>query len=281
MNRHLPIVALHYVSDDASLNGLKPWVISRQSFAKLLDFIQTEGYVTLTFDDIIYGKINTKHSIVITFDDCPKHLWDFAIPELLKRDMKAVFYMPTFHINGYDDWNAEVGAAKIKLMDSTDIARLVEVGMEVGSHSHHHVMLGERDAKFAEDELKKSKLILESIIGKEILTLAYPYGSVPRLRQSIIKRMGYKLALSVYTPFENDFAIRRWIYDDNDTFDTLRFKLSYRYVWYRAVTDKTTLLYKKTLSRAYGLYSKLKKIIFSVPGFAIADIGDVEMLMLC
>lgn len=44
-------------------------------------------------------------NIIITFDDCPGPCGDFTIPELQKRNMKAVFYIPTAHIGGYYKWN--------------------------------------------------------------------------------------------------------------------------------------------------------------------------------
>ena len=50
------ITALHYVSDDKELDCLKPWNISRQSFIRLLDYLQDEGYETLVFDDIIFNN---------------------------------------------------------------------------------------------------------------------------------------------------------------------------------------------------------------------------------
>ena len=251
------IVMLHYVSDEESLNCLKPWNISRAAYTQLLDYLEEERCKTIGFEDVLSGNRGEKE-IIITFDDCPKHLWDFAIPELLKRKMKAVFYMPTAHIDGHNEWNAKDGLTKVDLMNESEIARLAEVGMEVGSHAHHHIMLKELNEDDAKEALVKSKTILEKIIGKDVLTIAYPYGSLPVKHQILAAEAGYKYGLGVFTPWENKYAIRRWIYDDTDTIATIKNKMSSEYRNSRAMRDKWDEYSKKIMRGAYKRYAALK-----------------------
>lgn len=215
------IVALHYVSDDSNLDDLKPWVITHNTYIVLLDYLQAEGYKTLDFEDVKAGKVTAK-SIVITFDDCPKHLWDFAIPELLKRGMKAVFYMPTAYLGGYNEWDADNGHSRVDLMDEEDLKKLVAVGMEVGSHAHNHFMLEEYSKEDVAVELVKSKTILEAIIKKPVISFAYPYGSTSSKYGPIVKDVGYEFGLSVEEQVESKFAIRRWVYADTDTIASIK-----------------------------------------------------------
>lgn len=254
------IAALHYVSDDTALDMLKPWVISSKSFIHLLDYIQEHGYNTVRFEDVINGKLQDK-CIILTFDDCPKHLWDFAIPELLRRNMKAVFYMPTACLGGYNEWNVKDGLPRIELMDENDIAKLVSVGMEVGSHAHNHIMLEEQEEHEVIHQLTISKSMLEKIIKKPVLTVAYPYGSVPSSAGRLSEFAGYRYGLSVFTPWESRYAIRRWIYDDTDTYATINYKLSPSYRWFRAVEDKRNRWVKKLTQSMYRLYSSVKKSV--------------------
>lgn len=62
--------------------------------------------------------------LILSFDNCPKHLFDFAIPELVKRKMKAVFYMPTANTGGYNSWDEEKGTARMELMNEADLKEL-------------------------------------------------------------------------------------------------------------------------------------------------------------
>lgn len=241
MNRKIPpVVMLHHVSDDPSHESLKPYSISHKSFLLLLDYLQEKQYNTVTFDDYVTGSSvlsSKQEKVILTFDDCPKHLFDFALPELLKRKMKAVFYMPTAHLGGYNDWDAAEGRTQVELMNEADLKELGKLGMEVGGHSHHHIRLKEVNELKLRFEIAECKRILESILEKKVCSFAYPFGSVPLRYKEILSSAGYSYASSIYHPFENEFALRRFIYHDDDTEKSLQQKLSLFYKWYRALTD--------------------------------------------
>ena len=201
-----PVVMLHHVTDDPALDALKPYSISRASFTRLLDVLEQEGFITTVFGDVDFRK---GKKVIITFDDCPKHLWDFAIPELQRRGMKAVFYMPTAYLGGHNDWDIQFGKPTVELMDNADIKKLADIGMEVGSHSYHHVRLGDLGAAEVAANLQQSKEILEGLTGKKILSIAYPFGSIPKNEQRLLKDAGYEYGLSIYSPVQSRFSIRR------------------------------------------------------------------------
>lgn len=230
-----PVVMLHHVTDDPALDALKPYSISRASFTRLLDVLEQEGFITTVFDDVDFRK---GKKVIITFDDCPKHLWDFAIPELQRRGMKAVFYMPTAYLGGHNDWDIQFGKPTVELMDNADIKKLADIGMEVGSHSHHHVRLGDLGAAEVAANLQQSKEILEGITGKKILSIAYPFGSIPKNEQRLLKEAGYEYGLSIYSPVQSRFSIRRFIYHDGDSPKRTKNKLSVKYMIYRVLNDK-------------------------------------------
>lgn len=255
------IVMLHYVSDDETHLPLQPWNISRSSYTILLDYLQQEGYRTLVFEDLDQLEKAGDKSVIITFDDCSKSLWDFAIPELQRRNMKAIFYMPTAHLGGYNEWSVEEGLPKIELMDEADIIKLSHVGMEIGSHAHNHIMLEEEKNSEVIDQLVKSKSILEQIINKPVLSVAYPYGSVPKNAYKLAKDAGYIYGLAVFTPWQTKYAIRRWIYDDTDNIESIRHKMSPIYTWQRSLYDKWSFYNKKILRILYQYYTRLKKTL--------------------
>lgn len=233
-----PIVMLHHVSDDPSYASLKPYSISRKIFLQLLNYLEEKNYQTIGFDDLFAGKSSQQKKIILTFDDCPKHLFDFAIPELQKRKMKVSFYMPTAHIGGTNSWDAAEGRAEVELMNEADLKALSRLGMEVGAHAHHHIRLKGIEETALRFEVAECKKILESITGKQVCSFAYPFGSVPKNYRAILSAAGYSYASSIYYPFENDLALRRFIYHDGDTVKTLEQKLSFAYQCYRFLTDK-------------------------------------------
>lgn len=255
------IVMLHYVSDEVSLDSHKPWVISKASFVRFLDYLERNNYQTITFKDIVEKTsvfLAKGKKIIITFDDCVKHLWDFAIPELRKRKMTAVFYMPTSQLDGYNVWNEKDGLPQLKLMNSEDINRLVGIGMEVGSHAHHHDFLELKDKEGVLKELSESKAILEDIINEKILTVAYPYGSIPARSQAILKQLNYKYGLAVYAKWHRWDTLRRWVFDDNVSNKKMDFILSEAYNRRRSIKDKQFFFRTQFLPKAYNMYASIK-----------------------
>ena len=230
-----PIAMLHHVSDDPGHESLKPYSISRQSFTRLLDHLGRHEFETITFEQLAKGHRSGKKQVILSFDDCPKHLFDFAVPELVRREMKAVFYMPAAHLGGYNSWDVEEGRARVELMDAGDLQQLEKLGMEIGGHSWHHIKL--KQSANAAEEVTQCRRILEEIVAGPLLSFAWPFGSVPANYKQLLATAGFRYGLSIFQPFENRQAIRRFIYHDGDNDSTLGKKLSPLYKVCRMVTD--------------------------------------------
>lgn len=232
---------LHHVSDSPGHESLGAFCIKRKTFLKFINYLNDHNYQTITFADIVAEKSilnSSSKKIIITFDDCPCHLFDFAIPEMLKRKMKASFYMPTAHMGQYNSWDFEEGRAKVELMNESDLKELDKLGMEIGGHSHHHIKLKEvKNQVKVKEEVTLCKKIIEEIIQKPVYSFAYPFASVPRNYRRILTVAGYHYGLSIYQPLENKLALRRFGYYDSDTERSLQQKLTTLYKWYRMITD--------------------------------------------
>ncbi len=234
-----PIVMLHKVKGENS-SGSKEWSITHEKFLELLDYLIEFNYQTVTFSDIVLAKerLSPSKKVVLTFDDGFKHLFDFAIPQLLKRGMKALFYIPTAHIGEYNCWDFARGSGEDQLMDEADLLELDRLGMEIGAHSHHHINLKQiRDENKILDELLVSKQILESLTGKPVCSFAYPYGKLPLSYRKLMTKANYSFAVSIYQSVENDLALRRFGYYNSDTRKSLDWKLSFSYKLLRAFYD--------------------------------------------
>ena len=234
-----PIAMLHLVNDSVD-PLLHNWCISRKRFVQLLDYLEKNEYHTTHFAAITQSpkQGNFRQQVILSFDDCARSLLDFAVPELIKRKMKAAFYMPTAYIDKYNAWDVKKGAERIPLMNENDLRDLVRAGMEVGSHSHTHVELRKVfGTKELTTELSLSKEILESITGQPVHSFAYPFGSVPVNYKQLLTDAGYTYGLSIYQPFETRLALRRFGFYEKDTDETLSRKLSGRYKWMRKVYD--------------------------------------------
>lgn len=232
-----PIAMLHAVSD-LPHESFEDWCISRSTFTRLLDVLEEGGFGTTHFSALTENGKPAEKAAILTFDDCYRHLFDFAIPELLKRKMTAAFYMPTAHIGSYNVWDEAKGAPRMELMTIAELKELIRLGMEVGAHGHRHRQLAPLAGTPAlHEELSLSKKSLEAITGRPVYSFAYPYGSVPRGYRSALGAAGYKYGLSIYQPFESKLALRRFGVYEKDTPAALAKKLSSPYRWMRKVYD--------------------------------------------
>lgn len=229
------------MSDSPQYNSLKPYSISKKIFLQLLHYLETHQFLTTTFASIqnkCASSTQQGRQVILTFDDCSKSLLDYAIVQLEKRNMKAVFFMPTAYIGKTNSWNVQEGKASIELMDDRDLQALVQLKCEVGSHGHNHIKLGlVKNAATLQYQLTESKKIIEGITGKPATAFCYPYGSVPVGYKNYLQQAGYTTGSSIYQPYESRYALRRFIYHDGDTDSTIGRKLSGVYKVYRRLID--------------------------------------------
>jgi peptidoglycan/xylan/chitin deacetylase (PgdA/CDA1 family) len=107
-----------------------------------------------------------------------------------------------------------------ELMTWDQVKILSDNGMAIGSHSHDHSILSKQDGKTLEKQLKKSVDILESVLGKEIKSIAYPVGGYDHFNsetKTVTKDIGFKLGFSYLT------GINQW--GEVDPFDVKRMRL--------------------------------------------------------
>jgi len=89
------------------------------------------------------------------------------------------------------------------------IKEIADLGHEIGSHTctHKHLVKLPRDR--LDYELKASKLLLEDILGREVLGMAYPYGCFnARVLSATAKYYQYARSVAVYRLIEDSYNIR-------------------------------------------------------------------------
>ncbi|MGE3820796.1 MAG: polysaccharide deacetylase family protein [Isosphaeraceae bacterium] len=122
------------------------------------------------------------------------------------------------HLEERAEATLDATATGRELFMSWDDARaLIRAGHSVGSHAHSHRKLSALPEADQRDELTRSKAILETRLGREARTLAYPYGwpgAYDETTQRLAREAGYRVAFAsiegVNRPGAMDpFAIRR------------------------------------------------------------------------
>ena len=160
-NKNIPVLMYHGVSDTTW--GIANLFMRVADFESQLKYIH-DNYVTIFIEDIedYYGD---KKTVALTFDDGYVDFYTNVLPLLKKYNIKANLYIIT-------------SADNEKYLSNEQIIEINNSGLvSIGSHTVNHSNLASLSKDELITELKDSKEHLEKLLGKEIKTICYPYGS--------------------------------------------------------------------------------------------------------
>jgi hypothetical protein len=116
----------------------------------------------------------------ITFDDGHISNFEFGLPALQSRAIKASFFITvgwTGRRQGYMGWQ--------------ELLALQQAGQRIGAHGWSHALLTHCDAKGLHRELVDARLTLEDKLGTSITTMSLPGGRYNRRILKACKDAGY------------------------------------------------------------------------------------------
>lgn len=186
-NENVGVPVLYYHSVDPS--EANEVIISPEKLKEELTFIKDSGYTTLTISELNDYILNNtpipEKSIVITFDDGYADNYINAFPILKELDIKATIFV----ISNFTDKDGYY-------MTSQQIKEMSDYGIDIQSHTASHSHLNQLTYEEQLSELKTSKEKLESIIGKPIISVAYPFGDYDDNTILASEEAGYSLAFN-------------------------------------------------------------------------------------
>lgn len=159
-------------------------------FRAHMDFLKTAGYQTPTLGDLVSQPAKWKgHTAVITFDD--GYVDNYAAcEELIKRGMRASWFIVSGSVGQKPAWPAD-GRPTKRLLDATELREMHANDMEIGSHGISHIRLPEVDDSALMREVFESKAALEDMLGTAVTSFAYPYGAWDERCSKAVKQAGY------------------------------------------------------------------------------------------
>jgi peptidoglycan/xylan/chitin deacetylase (PgdA/CDA1 family) len=240
----LPILLYHHVVKDSKNSDLAPFIIDETDFIWQLNVLEDLGFTAITLKELMNTHDFNK-KVILTFDDCPHNLMDFAIPHLEKKKWQSVHFAPYNHLGGYNEWNVRKGKTKIPLMTMEEVKMISDLGHEIGAHSMTHPHLNQCSQANAIYEITESKKQIEAFLGKPVEAFAYPYGHYPKNYKIIMEDAGYSCAVSMYSTsfsvLDDPYCIRRTVIEQGETLQSFKKKLSKPYQYSRIMSDYFTL----------------------------------------
>lgn len=217
--KDIPILMYHKVVKDESEAGVHGTHVTSKQFDDHMKILKDEGYEVITFEDLIANKFKQrfdkgKKQVMITFDDGYEDNYTNAFPILKKYGFRAVIYLVS-HLT-YNKWDVENihnPEKSFPMMNRGQILEMQEWGIEFGGHTKTHVKLSRVEPQEAREEILESTEVLEELLGKRMLSFAYPYGDLNDRIKQLVEEAGYKFAVATDSGsvcFSDDlFQIRR------------------------------------------------------------------------
>ncbi|HJX30952.1 MAG TPA: polysaccharide deacetylase family protein [Thermodesulfobacteriota bacterium] len=196
----------------------------RERFARQMDVLLTLATpvdIAKPNPEIIQGR-----QVAVTFDDGLQSFKENALSELVKRRIPVALFIPSRclgkRLSVYDDET---------VMNQEDLLNLPVDLVTIGSHSQTHTNLTILDYDEARKEIGESKTDLETLLGREVLIFAFPYGEYNEQILSLARQAGYLRTFSVLPTGGNDFLFGRIITSPKDWMIEFRLKALGAYRW--------------------------------------------------
>jgi len=198
MDKNIPILYYHFVKSPNANTRIKGLYTNVAHFDWQLKQLVKNGFTFITFEDIQKKKYDeNKRNVILTFDDGCESLYFNAFPILKKYGAKAVIYVVAKSIGDRNVvWPMNENLDPLNILTKDQILEMMEYGIEFGSHLCHHVHLPQLSIAEMTEELLDSKNILETEFGKEIYSVAYPFGSYNPDVLKMTKQVGYQYAVT-------------------------------------------------------------------------------------
>jgi peptidoglycan/xylan/chitin deacetylase (PgdA/CDA1 family) len=171
-----------------------PWCVDTETFEKQVRWLAQEK-LAISVDQLVTflegrGTIRDG-SVLVTADDGYVSVLSHMAPILHRYQVPAVAYVTTGRLG-----SSGPGAPE-RYLSWDEAAKLPELGVTLGSHAHTHNSLGRMPLEQARDEGARSRELLQSRLGIEADSFAYPYGMRPDHTPetgAVLRKLGYRSA---------------------------------------------------------------------------------------
>ncbi len=163
----------------------------RNAFARQMDVVVrlTQPISIDHFPNLLLG---TRYS-AITFDDGFENVIDYAIPELQRRNIPATIFLTKGYLGEYANWWPESSSERRDRIAPIEKWRQLPSGIvDFGSHTLTHPHLSELGEAHARRELLDSRLMLQELLDRKIISFSFPYGDYNEKLLDWCRDAGYK-----------------------------------------------------------------------------------------
>lgn len=191
----VPILLYHRFAD-TSTNLM---TVTTREFQEQMEIIKKEGYKVIPLKQLVdayaaKGPFPAPGSVVIVVDDAHRSFYETGYRLFRRYDYPVTLFV-------YPSCISRASYA----MTWEQLRQVGRNGVDVESHTYYHpnfkIEARKRPSadyeKFVDDQLKKSKRVLEEKLGKQVRYLAYPFGLYDDVVERKLVEDGYEAAFTI------------------------------------------------------------------------------------
>jgi peptidoglycan/xylan/chitin deacetylase (PgdA/CDA1 family)/glycosyltransferase involved in cell wall biosynthesis len=203
----MPVLMYHKIPDVPPATKHQIFV-TKENFAKHLTYLKEHNFTPITFrdyQDFASGRRPLKEfprkPIVLTFDDGYTDNYTNLLPLMQQFGYRGVLYLLGDFEVRYNQWDlaADPTEPRADIMSETQKRAFVAANWEIGAHTLSHSHLTSLPPAIAANEIAESKAALESRLGIEVLSFAYPYGDLNADTKALVQQAGFTFAVATDT----------------------------------------------------------------------------------
>jgi peptidoglycan/xylan/chitin deacetylase (PgdA/CDA1 family) len=123
--------------------------------------------------------------VVLTFDDGYRDFHRHVLPVLDRLRIPAVLYLASGFVG-----NGGAGVPPSEALSWSQVEEAIDSGLvTVASHTHTHANLSDASEHRAEEELRRSKELIEERLGRACRHFAYPWGVASAAADLVARRL--------------------------------------------------------------------------------------------
>lgn len=210
----VPVLLYDKVSGDKN----KATTVSQRAFEGQMQFARESGCRTVSLqafaDFLDFAGQPPDKAIVITFDTTERWVYDIAYPILKRNGFSAAVFVTTGRVGkpGQLDWQA--------------LSKMAADGFDIGVSGHTGRRLAGLKSKsgaketiaIIEDEILRSRQMVEKHLKISCRFFAYPYGARDDLLVALLRKHGYRAAFTRIRGdnpfFVDNFDVHRQVIGD-------------------------------------------------------------------
>jgi peptidoglycan/xylan/chitin deacetylase (PgdA/CDA1 family) len=202
-----------------------------EAFDEQLAALKRWNYQSITLDQWIAYKEKRaglpRRPIIITFDDGYSSTYHTAWPILRRHAFTATVFLVSGLVGKTNEWDAD--ELQEPLLNLEEIREMQSEAITFGSHTQSHRALTKISLDDAARELEGSRKNLESLLGRPVTALCYPFAKQNRIVRGLVRQAGYATAVigrgGTNRVWTDRYALRRIKIDTSTTIDELGRKL--------------------------------------------------------